>query len=172
MAIADTVVGSVAALGGVLLTQLWTSWRERKAREHEVQEQRERQRADFQIKTLTELQDALVRNVRATYILNDIDYHQTFSGVERDSKKFHRWWREWQDTFSLATVLSARVQDPAIKEAVGEIRKTTLGLVTPLRRKGSDLDQSREDAEQLREDLMDNFEELNRRSGERLCELY
>jgi hypothetical protein len=63
----------------------------------------------------------------------------------------------WQDTLSLATVLSARVQDPAIKEAVGEIRKTTLGLVTPLRRKGSDLDQSREDAKQLREDLMDNW---------------
>jgi hypothetical protein len=148
------------------------SSREREAREHEAQEQRERQRADFQIKTLTELQDAPVRHVRATIILNDINHHQTLSGVERDRKKFNRWWREWQDTPSLATVLSARVQDPAIKEAVCKIRKTTLGLVTPLRRKESDLDQSREDAEQLREDLMDNFEELNRCIGERLCELY
>jgi len=114
--------------------------RERDARRHEADDRRNRQRADFQIKTLTELQDALCRIMKSVYPLADVDYHDTFSGVERDKKKSNRLWREWQDAYAMAMVCSARVRDTAVREAVGGILKMALSLVTPLRRKGGDLD--------------------------------
>ena len=170
--IVGVVVGSGIALLGGVIGQWMTLQRERDARRHEAEEHRSRQRADFQIKTLTELQDALCRIMKSTYPISDIDYHETFSGVERDKEKSSRLWKDWQDALSLATVCSARVQDPQIREAGGGILKMAGSLVIPLRRKGNDLDQSRDDVEELRETLIENFEQVNERIGERLRGLY
>lgn len=168
----QTVIGGVMTLAGGALTHWLTLRRERDARRQEAEERRNRQRADFQIKTLTDLQDALCRIMKSAYPISDIDYHETFSGVERDKKKSSRLWKEWQDALSVATVCSARVQEPQIREGVEGILKMAGSLVIPLRRKGSDLDQAREDAEDVRETLDDNFKRVNERIGERLRELY
>jgi hypothetical protein len=168
----QTVIGGGMTLAGGALTHWMTVRRERDARRHEAEEHRNRQRADFQIKTLMDLQDALCRVMASAYPISDIDYHETFSGVERDKEKSSRLWKEWQDALSLATVCRARVQDPQIREGVGEILKMASSLMIPLRRKGSDLDQSREDAEELRETLIESFDRINERIGERLHKLY
>src|SRR5262249_60503248 len=92
----QTVIGGVMTLLGGALTHLLTVRRERDARRHEAEERRNRQRADFQIKTLTDLQDALCRIMKSAYPISDIDYHETFSGVERDRKKSSRLWKDGQ----------------------------------------------------------------------------
>jgi hypothetical protein len=168
----QTVIGGVMTLAGSALAQWMTFWRERGTRRHEAEEHRNRQRAEFQIRTLTDLQDALCRIMKSVYTLSDIDYHNTFSGMERDMEKSGRLWKEWQDALSVAMVCSARVVDPRIREAVGVILNMASALVIPLRKKGSDLDQSREDAEDLREALDESFKRVNQCIGERLRELY
>ena len=113
-----------------------TFWRERDAKCHEAEEHCKRQRADFQIKTLTDLQDALCRIMKSVYPLADIDYHETFSGVKRDVRKFRRLWKEWQDALSASMVCSARVPDAKIRAAVDGILKLATSLAFPIRRKG------------------------------------
>jgi hypothetical protein len=168
----QTVIGGLMTLAGGALTHWMTLRRERDARRHEADDRRNRQRADFQINTLRELQDALCRIMKSVYSLADVDYHDTISGVERDKKKFSRLWREWQDAYAMATVCSARVRDTAVREAAGGILKMAFSLATPLRRKGSDLDQSRENAEDIREELIAGFDRVNDMIGELLRDLY
>ena len=72
----------------------------------------------------------------------------------------------------MATVCSARVRDTAVREAAGGILKMAFSLATPLRRKGSDLDQSRENAEDIREELIAGFDRVNDMIGELLRDLY
>ena len=168
----QTLIGGLMTLAGSVLGQWMTFWRERDTKRREIEVHRNRQRADFQIKSLTELQDALCRIMKSAYTLSDIDYHETFSGVERDKEKSSRLWKEWQDSLAMATVCSARVQDPEVRQAVDGILKMASSLVLPLRRKGDDLEESREEAEDLRDSLIKSFERLNQRIGECLMELY
>src|SRR5208337_3325517 len=65
----QTVIGGLMTLAGGALTHCMTLRRERDARRHEADDRRNRQRADFQIKTLTELQDALCRIMKPVYPL-------------------------------------------------------------------------------------------------------
>ncbi|MBV8312387.1 MAG: hypothetical protein JO344_18545, partial [Planctomycetaceae bacterium] len=76
----QTVIGGVMTLAGGALTHWMTLRRERDARRHEADDRRNRQRADFQINTLRELQDALCRIMKSVYSLADVDYHDTISG--------------------------------------------------------------------------------------------
>jgi hypothetical protein len=168
----QTVIGGLMTLAGGALAHWMALGREREARRHEAEQRRNRQRADFQIKSLMELQDALCRIMKSAYPLADIDYHDTFSGVERDKSKSSLLWKEWQDGLSVATVCSARVEDPEVRQAVDGILKMASSLVIPLRRKGDDLDDSREEAEELRETLIKRFDHLNQRIGECLRALY
>ena len=168
----QTLIGGVMTLAGGVLGQWMTFWRERDTKRCEAEVYRNRQRADFQIKSLTELQDALCRIIKSVYHLSDIDYHETFSGVERDQEKSSRLWKEWQDNLAMATVYSVRVQDLEVRQAVDGILKMASSLVLPLRRKGDDLEESREEAEDLRDSLIKSFERLNQRIGECLRELY
>jgi hypothetical protein len=168
----QTVIGGLMTLAGGSVAHWMTLGREREARRSEGEVHRNRQRADFQIKSLTELQDALCRIMKSAYPLADIDYHDTFSGAERDKQKSSRLWNEWQDAFSMVTVYSVRVQDPEVRQAVDGILKMASSLVLPLRRKGDDLEESREETEELRDSLMKSFERLNQRIGECLRDLY
>ena len=59
-------IGGALAILGVVVTQWWTAKREHEAREHERKERRERQLADFQIKTLLDIQDATKKLLRTT----------------------------------------------------------------------------------------------------------
>jgi hypothetical protein len=92
--------------------------------------------------------------------------------VPRNQKKASRLWNEWQGAFSRATVCSARVQDQKIRDGVRDILDMAHSLVIPLRRKGNDLEESRDESEDIREKLYDSFKRLNHRVGECLRELY
>jgi hypothetical protein len=168
----QTVIGGLMTMGGGALAHRLTLGREREARQHEAEERRRRQQADFQIKTLSDLQDALCRVMKAVYTLADFDYNYTFSGVERDRKKSGRIWRVWQDAYATSMVCAARARDAEIRQAVGDILQMALSLATPLKRQGSDLDQARENAEDMREKLMETFERVNQCFGDRLRALY
>jgi hypothetical protein len=168
----QTVLGGAMTLAGGAVVQLLTFWRERNTRRHDAEEHRNRQRADFQIKTLTELQEALCQLMESVYPLADIDYHDTFSGVVRDQKKASRLWKEWQGALSRGTVCSARVQDPQVRERMKDILEMAHSLVIPIRRKSDDLEEAREETEEMREKLYEKFKQLNQRIGECLLELY
>ncbi|MBV8487042.1 MAG: hypothetical protein JO161_02070 [Planctomycetaceae bacterium] len=168
----QTVIGGGLTLAGGVLGQWIAFRRERHTKRIEIEEHHKRQRFDFQIKSLTKLQGALCRIMKAAYPIADIDYHATFSGVERDLGKSRRLWKEWQDSLAVATIYSARVEDGSVREAVSEVLKMASELVIPLSRKGSDLETARDEAEALRDELVTQFNMLNQRIGECLRKLY
>ena len=124
----SAVVGLVAVLG-IVITQVWTSRRERHAKTLEIEDRRIAERNDFQRKTLLQLQVALrrfARSVGAAHHYTKMEYKKTTNwGVllpdEMDKASY--------DALSRVQLLSQRVLDEGLRGMIGQLVNLASGIL-------------------------------------------
>jgi hypothetical protein len=114
------VVGLLAILG-IVVSQIWTSRRDRNAKLLEIEDRRQNQRMDFQRKTLLRLQVALRKFARA----EGVAWHHT----EMEHRKTGNWGvrlpdemnQDTYDTLSRVLLLSNRVIDDELRGLIDRL---------------------------------------------------
>lgn len=121
--VATAALGVVSTLATQIVTQWSTSRRERLARAHETEERRQRQRSEFERKTLLGLQAAALRLHRAVITLCLM---KNFAGNAVDSSGKIVTRRRQQDAYSKVLgsviVMTSRVQDNTIRDLSKQYR--------------------------------------------------
>jgi len=114
-ALGGSLIGGLLSFLGAVSGQWMTSRREVRAKHLDVAEHRKRQREEFQLKTLLDLQDAAKR-----YSVSGAEIHaevtKAIKSRPRDPAAFDKFSDQHIDAFAQMVVLTARVQDDRVRE--------------------------------------------------------
>jgi hypothetical protein len=117
-----TAIGGLATFAGVLVAQRMTAVREREARRIEAEERLRRQRAEFQVKTLLELQEAFLELLKVSGKIH-LAHEEAF-------KRTGEWGRcppgdmseRERELLALTLTRTVRVEDDALRSSLQELR--------------------------------------------------
>jgi hypothetical protein len=171
--VASGITG-VVTLFGSWLAQWMTSGRESRARQHEAAEQEKRQRLDFQIKTLLELQEAVYGLMQQALNLNSIDGMLALSTAKPEDSELKQETEKYQLAHSRTTILRVRTQDEGVRIGTSEFVDSLVRLMEPvedsLYKQG--FEKTKADVTAIRSEVLRLFSSLNDRIGDKLRALY
>jgi hypothetical protein len=163
------MIGGLMTLAGGALVQWMTLWREREVRKHGVEEHRNRQRAEFQLKTLLELQDAMTDLTKAATDLWAEAYaafKETGQWGLRDSSDTQTLSPERSEKYGVAShrvsVLKIRVLDPSLRSLLDSFENMAMRTA---------IGRTPDEARQYFDTLPKTFTAANDRLGEILRSL-
>jgi hypothetical protein len=157
----SAVVGLVT-LFGIVVTQAWTSRRERHAKTLEIEDRRHYERNDFQRKTLLRLQVALRQYARA---VGSALHH-----IRMEHRRTGTWGRLLSDemdqaiydTLASVQLLSNRVNDDELREIIDGVNSSAIDALTA---------KSATEAEPHSRQFSEGLKQANDRLGETLRKL-
>jgi hypothetical protein len=168
--LSGTALGGVLSLAGGLIAQLMTTGREREGRRVEAEEHRKRQRADFQVKTLLEVQEAAWQVLDAgrwfaVHALKRTDAAGQAGGARVPADVL----TQWEKAVPRQIVLTTRVEDARLRELLTTLRGEANDA---LRLSSNNLPKpAATDCHAANEQLLATFQAANDRIGEILRDL-
>jgi hypothetical protein len=158
-----TALGGALSIAGGFLAQWMTTGREREGRRIDAEENRKRQRAEFQVKTLLEVQEVAWKILDAG--LATLALSSRMPGMPQSPQRVQtqmEHFESWKNAVTRQIILTARVDDSQVRE-----------LLTRLRSQANDIMRlsSTADSNAASQNLRDTFESVNDRIGTLLREL-